>query len=452
MSLAATRPSRELPVVATACALTAAVVLSLAWFMTEVDYDIWGGVVLGFLLAGATWPFLAAQARRIGVPALAWVLPVALVAKLVAAVVRYYVAFGIYGGIADATGYHGAGIRVSAALGDGLNTAIAAISPGRGGGIGSLTGTRFIDFVTGLVYSVTRPTILGGFVVFSWFAFLGIVLFVRAFSLVVPRDRVLPYAATIVFLPTMLFWPSSLGKEAWMTLSLGVTTLGAARWFVGHRLPGAVLLTLGALMCGVVRPNIAVIALFASATAAIFHVPSRRRPEWLLRSAILVAGVLGTYAISTRVLSGLLEMETGGFGAAFEAIREATSKGGSQFTPYPVAESPLNLPLALVTVLFRPFPMEVGGPLELLAALEGVGLLVFALTRVKQVMSVLRHVRSIPLFTMAAAFVALFVVGFSSFANFGLLVRERSQVVPFLLIVLLYRGGRAPDAPDAAAA
>ena len=36
------------------------------------------------------------------------------------------------------------------------------------------------------------------------------------------------YALLVLFLPSLLFWPSSIGKEAWMTLALGLALTARA--------------------------------------------------------------------------------------------------------------------------------------------------------------------------------------------------------------------------------
>ena len=50
----------------------------------------------------------------------------------------------------------------------------------------------------------------------------------------------------IFFLPSLLFWPSGIGKEAWMTLGLGLASYGAARLLV-HKPGGFPVLALGLL-------------------------------------------------------------------------------------------------------------------------------------------------------------------------------------------------------------
>ncbi len=130
--------------------------------------------------------------------------------KLAGAVARYYVAFSVYGGNADAGRYHRAGVELA---GDFRHLDFA--------GVHLVTGTSFIENVTGLVYALIGPSKLGGFVFFSWLGFWGLFLFYRAFTIAVPLGRRRSYAHLLFFLPSLVFWPSSIGKEAWMMFSLG---------------------------------------------------------------------------------------------------------------------------------------------------------------------------------------------------------------------------------------
>ena len=130
----------------------------------------------------------------------------ALIFKLGASLLRFHVAFGLYGGVADATGYHDWGIDIAANI-------------------------RSLDLQTGLpdlpghqlhpipdrhrVLDRSSEEQLGGFLIFSWLGFLGLFLLYRAFVIAVPEGRSRTYARFVFFFPSMLFWPSSIGKEAW---------------------------------------------------------------------------------------------------------------------------------------------------------------------------------------------------------------------------------------------
>ena len=90
-------------------------------------------------------------------------------------------------------------------------------------------GSRFIDDLTGLIYALTGPSRLGGFLVYSFIGFWGLFLFHRAALIGLPEGSQRRYALLVFFLPSLVFWPSSIGKEAVMMLSLGVCAYGAAR-------------------------------------------------------------------------------------------------------------------------------------------------------------------------------------------------------------------------------
>ena len=51
-----------------------------------------------------------------------------------------------------------------------------------------------------------------------------------------------------------------------------------------------------------------------------------------------------------------------------------TAQGGSAFTPVPLT-SPLGIPAAIITLLFRPFPWEAGNVQMLVQSAEGLVLL-----------------------------------------------------------------------------
>src|ERR1051326_8928628 len=110
-----------------------------------------GAVLLLPILIIVTMPFLKRQRLREEDRRLYTLLMFALVLKLIGAIARYYFAYGIYAGKADATAYDRNGVVL--------------MSMFRGGhfDLGSLrfTGTMFIDILTGIVYTIIGPTKMG---------------------------------------------------------------------------------------------------------------------------------------------------------------------------------------------------------------------------------------------------------------------------------------------------
>ena len=150
----------------------------------------------------------------------------------IGAVVRYIVTFGVYGA-ADAQRYHREGTEIAESFRDGVFT-----------NLGSLRATRFIEVLTGSVYSISGPSKLGGFLVYAWFGFLGSMLFYRAFRLAYPTGDARRYRYLVFLWPSIVYWPSSIGKDAYMLLVLGAAAYGVAKICTGS-LRGLTWLALG---------------------------------------------------------------------------------------------------------------------------------------------------------------------------------------------------------------
>jgi hypothetical protein len=92
--------------------------------------------------------------------------------------------------------------------------------------------------------------------------------------------------------------------------------------------------------------------------------------------------------------------------------------------------------MALATVLFRPLPFEAHNAQALIAAVEGLLLLWLTWHYRRSLVIALRSVRDHPFVTMCLAYTVLFCLAFSSFSNFGILTRQRAQVLLAFLVLL----------------
>ena len=393
------------------------------------DYNLWGGLVVIPLLVVLSAHLIVRAGRIENDEVFVRLLVAAFALKALATVARYMMAFVLYDGVADAAGYHEEGARLAASY--------------RGGDFGAdlgadLIGTGFIRALTGVLYAVTGPSIYVAYACYAWMGFWGLYFFYRAFRVGVPDGDRRRYAVLVLFLPSMLFWPSGLGKEAWMTLGIGLTALGAARLLAGHRhwmlpLGGGLLATI------MVRPHITA-ALFAGIALAVVLRRSHRpnTPLTPLARACVIAAVTAVgFLIVTRAATflGVDEVTVSNVDAAIQDTQASTSQGGSEFDAEPV-NSPVDLPWAAVSVLFRPFLFEVHSPQALIAAAEGTVLLALLVMSVPRMRGMLRRLRREPYLIVCLGYTLLFVYAFSNFSNFGLLTRERVQVLPFVLVFL----------------
>jgi hypothetical protein len=147
-------------------------------------------------------------------------------------------------------------------------------------------------------------------------------------------------------------------------------------------------------------------------------------------AVLCVAGLL--ILTQAEAYFGRLGGDTAG---AFAEATQRTSQGGSAFEAQPV-QSPVQLPWAVVTVLFRPFPYEASSLESMVASVEGLALLALLWVHRRSLRAFPRLLRREPFVAFCTTYTLLFVVAFSSFGNFGILTRQRVQVFPFFLVLL----------------
>jgi hypothetical protein len=417
------------------------------------DYDVWGGLVTGAVLAIISSYVLVRLARKDPDPRLGLILVLAFLVKQVGTFIRYYVVVDLLGG--DALGYHEAGKALAPALRsfDFGSPAFETFVPN------AISGTAFIRLATGFVYAIVGTSRLGGFMVFSSLGFWGLYLSFRAFRIAVPEGNHRRMALLLFLTPSLVFWPSSLGKESWLIFCIGLTLYGAARMFA-HLPFGVPVLALGLFASAIVRPHLTVLLLAALILARMVGRGTRRRDHGFIRRAarqiLLIGFVLGAVVMTVGRASSFFNLDDidgHSLTAVLDETERRSSQGDSAFEP-PRVTSPIGLPAALVTVLFRPFPHEAHNLQARVSALEGMVLLALTIASWKQLRQLPRLMRRYPMIAYVAAFVLLFVVAFSAVGNFGILARQRTQVLPMLFMLLslpavrVRRGSEAGTAED----
>jgi hypothetical protein len=424
--------------------LTAVTCALAAFLVTSTEYDIWAVLWIAPVLTLISLPVLDHQARTDNDRRVFWLLFAALLLKLAGGIARFYVAEGFYGGPADAGLYHKLGVDIAGHFRDGDFVGGLELAQGFRAESESLLviGTQFMPLLTGVIYMLIGPSILGGFVFFSWLGFWGLFFFYRAFRRAFPEGSSRTYAYLVFFLPSLIFWPSSIGKEAWMVFALGLAAYGAASLFSRGVVRGVVFFSLGVGLVSVVRTHVGAMLILAIGGAYLFHRPSVRLRELapVVKTATLAGfAVLGMVFIilATQFLSDRNVALEGEVTSVLETTAERISlgEGGSDFTPSPVT-SPADLPIAIVTALYRPLPFEARNIPMLVAALEGTLLLTLTLLRFRWLVGAIKSFWRSPYMSFAIFYAGMLIVAFSSFTNFGLLARQRAQLLPFFLVLL----------------
>ena len=243
------------------------------------------------------------------------------------------------------------------------------------------------------------------------------------------------------FLPSLVFWPSSIGKEAVMMLSLGASAYGAAR-ILERRGRGWICLLAGAALGSMIRPHVSVVVFAALAVAVVFR---RRRGQSpvlatfgrLVTIVVLVAAMAFTLgrAVNTLLPNTPATSTSEGIGELLDKAESGTDTGGSEIDR-PSPNSPLEYPAAVVSVLFRPTIFEADSGAGVVAALETTALLLLLALSWKRLRNVPAMAFRRPYVLFCLVYTGIFVFAWSSFANLGALARQRVQVWPFLLLLL----------------
>jgi hypothetical protein len=219
--------------------------------------------------------------------------------------------------------------------------------------------------------------------------------------------------------------------------------VGAAAWATSLSLRGRFFRALpliagGGWLLWIIRPHMLAIVTIASAIAYGVGKVQTRRMAMLSRPigvAFLVVLVVASVSAGTQFL-GMDKLSVDSIDAQLQATTERTAYGSSSFDPGDTSLSPANLPRGLVTVLFRPFPWEAGGTLPLLASFESLAVIGLMLWRHQSLITAVRRWRSDPFLLYCMLLLVAYGMTFSSFANFGLLSRQRSLVLPALYALI----------------
>ncbi len=291
-------------------------------------------------------------------------------------------------------------------------------------------GTPFVSRVTGVLFMVFGTSLPLAFLAFSLIGYGGIVALWLAFRRAFPNEASERYLAWIVLFPSLWFWPAALGKDALVLCGIGIATLG----FVGRRgYARGVPLAGGLFLVFMVRPQVA--AVFAFSAVAADWLASLSRMS-LLRSLQGIAFVGG--AVSVAILaSGALSVDL--FRTDEVELYMQVRAGASNIGGSAMGADAVRFWLAPINVLFRPFPWEVSGATETMAAAEVVGLWGLAWLNRRGIRRFVADHRGDSLCWLAVVFIVLYATALGmSIGNVGIIARQRVHIIPFLFMFLAW--------------
>ena len=396
-------------------------VFALGVWLGYTEVDVWGAFFVPTVLLVLTVPVLS-KIRWLRELELVGIASLALAAKFIVCYLRYLVEFHVYSG-GDSILYHNGGSRIAEAFLEGRRDLLSLVP--------SNVGTDFIVEVNGLVALLSGRSLLASSMIFSWLSYVGILSFIAAVKNASGLERIRTYSVGLLFLPTLLFWTAALGKDAWMILGIGTFVLGTVKLSEGSP-AGLFLGAFGGYATAAVRPHVTAL-LLVSLVFVFFGRWNRRSALGALFSIILLGALAGFVSASG---SDLLPGFEAGLSEVLFNTSDRTTIGGST-TEVRGPNSVANYPVALFSVLFRPFIFEINSLLQFLAALEGTLLLVLLFRNWARIRGLLKRSLFLPYIRFSLIFVLGFGFAWSYVGNLGIIARQRAQVAPFLLAILL---------------
>ncbi len=372
-------------------------------------------------------------------PWLTKALTVCLLLHLASAPAQIWVVDHIYHGVADYTGY----VHRADLLTPGFRHLDFSLAPGH---LPKIVANGSVSIVAAVVFALIGANELGGFFVFSFLAFLGIVFFYRAFVLTFGGAGKRRYAYLLFYLPNLVFWTSDVSKEAIMTFLLGVIAFGCAR-VLTYRKGGYPLIIVASVGSIFIRPNELVLAL-GGFVIAMFIRPVRPGSTFEGPRRTFALIVLGAMFAVAAVVS--VKLLTGHGSLSLTTIAHNNSAGtgsGYNSSLQGYSASPLAYPKDVYWVLFDPLPFNAHSTSQLLAATENTVILGVVISSWRRLRILPRAMLGRPYVALCAAYSVGFLYFFAALANLGLITRERTVMMPFLLVVLALPRGPKDKPP-----
>jgi hypothetical protein len=272
---------------------------------------------------------------------------------------------------------------------------------------------------------------------FAMIGLLAVFVFYRAACTALGTRRIVLLYGIALF-PSVLFWSSIIGKDPMVLLGLAIYSYGVVGWLRTGRGRALAVAGVGLAIASAIRLWLGPIC-----AVPVVLVSLRVVRQWRYRFAILGVGTVIIVGL-VQLLRDLFALDT--LAASLQAIgtmSTAWAGGGSGRLVLTDLSNPAQLikflPIGFFTALFRPLPGEVMNAFGLAAGLENLvilSLVVLAVVRTRW-----RELRE-PVIAWAILFVVLWGAAYApiSHQNLGTASRFRLQVLPTMLVLILYLG------------
>lgn len=291
-------------------------------------------------------------------------------------------------------------------------------------------GTHGLWLLTSFFSQGLGLSLIGTFLAFQIFGFVGLLAFDAALREVTrDKSRQLRQLATlIVFLPSVSFWSSAIGKD-----SLSFMAMGLALWAALNLKRRGLLMIIAVLVMLFVRPHMAGMMVIGLAGSFVFQ----RRVSLVQR---LFFGSLALAAAVVLVPLGLNYAGVGEEASSADVMDYIEGRQGQNLNGGSSLDiAGMSLPMQLFTYLFRPLPFEAHSLFALLASVDNVILLFLFVVGIRAAVKkrlpahLAEHNR---MFLWIYCLVAWTILAMTT-ANLGIAMRQKWMFAPMLIFLLI---------------
>jgi len=280
-----------------------------------------------------------------------------------------------------------------------------------------------------------KASYLDCFIVFQTIGFWGIMVLMRSFSEIHEKACAKPTTLPtyILFLPSMQFWTSAIGKDAPMFFAISLCT-----WSALNFSKRKIVLVISVVIMLLLRPHIALATVIAFALASLSHsqVNAGRKILVLLVTLMAIGFLLSAVRSSFDV--NLIDSDSLSRFMDTRSVNEATDTANSSIAGY-------GFFLRAIGLLFRPIFFDAANAFGFIASIENVGSILLFLYLAMHMREIV-YMSGRVLFIRFALVLSMIFIAVLSLMNYniGLGLRERVMVMPplFSLFVARYAFGR----------
>jgi hypothetical protein len=265
-----------------------------------------------------------------------------------------------------------------------------------------------------------------GFLIFSLFSSLGVVLLYQIMKEISGRNAMLKFfSIVLLLLPNLHFWSSLIGKEAVLLpfFVLIVFKLKTKEYF-SPVIFGTV------LFVSLIRPHVGFVLILSYILSLLF----------VIKTTTKLKIILITVFVAFTIILAVILVNIQNFDAGLPSILQKYEIH-IRFFRKTHAYVPLDqygIVLKIFTFYFRPLPLEKEGFLYTIISFENLILLLFSILIFFFSVKYFKILHTEILFVFPIILLLLFALMYVfAYANYGIIIRTKMMILPFLYVLIL---------------